>query len=80
MRLGKHQLKLLAGLGSPFTLLVVGDALSASLVKRGLLEATGRSGDSFFRITPAGLRELADALDRGDLEQFVDKRITGGKR
>lgn len=78
MRLGKLQIKLLAGLGSPFTLLVVGDALSASLVKRGLLVAT--RGDSLFRITPAGLRELADVLDRGDLEQFVDKRIAGGKR
>lgn len=78
MRLGKHQLKLLAGLGSPFTMLVVGDKLSASLVKGGLLVAT--RADSLFRITPAGLRELAAALDRGDLEQFVDKRFSGGKR
>jgi hypothetical protein len=74
-RLGKHQLELLAGLGRPFGLLVVGDAVARSLTKRGLLAARGKGGDSFFQITPAGLRELADAMERGDLEQFVDPKI-----
>lgn len=73
MRLGKKQLRLLAPMGNPFFLLVVGDKLSDSLVKRGLLKPT--RGDSLFQITPAGLRVLADAHERGELEQFVDKRF-----
>lgn len=75
--LGKHQLKLLATMGSPFRALVVGDALSESLCKRGLMTKEGKVDryGSFVRVTPAGLRYLAEALERGDLEQFVDKRF-----
>lgn len=77
MALGKRQLKLLAGMGSPFSWLIVGDRLSDSLAKRGLLKPRSDGSYSFFRITPAGLRTLADALERGELEQFVDKRFVG---
>lgn len=80
--LGKHQLRLLLQLGSPGMRLVVGDRLSRSLERRGLLRATGgpvKTDDGrdlppgLFQITPAGLRALADALERGQLEQFFKK-------
>lgn len=63
--LGKRQRVLLAKLGGIWMCLVVGDALSASLVRRGLLAAT--PDGSFAHITPAGLRALADELDAGRL-------------
>jgi hypothetical protein len=52
-------------------LLVVGDSLSKSLVKRGLL-APKKPGnpDAWHQITPAGLRALADAFEQGRLEQY----------
>ena len=77
-RLGKHQLCLLATMGSPFSLLVVGDRLSASLVARGDMEPRHRKGlaDGFLGITPTGLRILADAMERGELEQFFAPEFT----
>lgn len=80
-RLGKHQLCLLATLASPFMLLVVSDKLSRSLVQRGLLEPRrppikgDKDDGGFFGITPAGLRALADALERGNVEQFFDEKF-----
>ena len=80
-QLGKHQLALLATMGSPFMLLVVSDKLSRSLVHRGLLEPrrpprrSDKDDGGFFGITPAGLRALADALEGGDLEQFYDEQF-----
>lgn len=96
-RLGKHQLCLLASLASPFLKVIVGDRLSRSLVRRGLMAphwSDPKRADGLHGITPAGLRALADALERGDLEQFLDPRFqrdrarllwdvkdeTGGKR
>ena len=76
MRLGKHQLCLLASMASPFSVLVVGDRVSRSLVKRGLMAshfAEKAKAEGFHGITPAGLRELADAMERGELEQFLDQ-------
>lgn len=72
--LGKLQLEKLMGLSSPSMLLVVGDAVSSSLVKRGLLApAVPDRPDAWHRITPAGLRALADAFEAGRLDQFMTK-------
>ena len=74
--LGKHQLCLLATMGSPFSLLVVDDPLATSLVKRSYLRPhfhpTKTGG--FLAITPTGLRALAVALENGEIEQFFDSR------
>ena len=76
MQLGKHQLCLLASMASPFSLLIVGDKISRSLEKRGLLAPHSlKTNDGFFGVTPTGLRELAGALERGELEQFTDPKF-----
>jgi hypothetical protein len=70
--LGKLQLERLMGLASPSCLLVVGDALSKSLVKRGLLKPHFPDKPSaWHRITPEGMRTLADAFEAGQLDQFM---------
>lgn len=60
------------GLGSPSTLLVVGgDLVSRSLVKRGLVAPRlPEKPDAWLQITPAGMRALADAYEAGQLDQF----------
>lgn len=71
MRLGKNQLERLLGLAQPGMMLVVGDRLSHSLVKRGLLAPRDpKNIDAFHGITPAGLRVLADAFEAGLLAHF----------
>jgi hypothetical protein len=67
VRLGPKQLQLLTSLGSPAMLLVVPDAISRSLEKRGLVA----DYHGMHRITPAGLRALADAFEAGRLEAFM---------
>ncbi len=65
-------------MGSPFHALVVADKVSRSLARRGLLEPVGNpeaKDAGFFTITPTGLRMLADALERGKVEQFFDPRF-----
>lgn len=74
MKLGKHQLCLLATMASPFSLLIVGDKISRSLVKRGLLAPHFAKSDGFHGVTPSGLRAVAEAMERGDLEQFMDPK------
>lgn len=70
--LGKHQLQLLLGLASPSMLLIVGNDLSKSLVKRGLLKPRLRKRpEAWHAITPAGMRVLADAYETGQLKQFM---------
>jgi hypothetical protein len=70
--LGKLQLERLLGLASPGMLLVVGDKISASLVKRGLLRPRlKKRPNSWHGITPAGMRALADAYEAGQLKQFM---------
>jgi hypothetical protein len=70
--LGKLQLERLLALASPSMLLVVGDDLSDSLIKRGLLKPRlRRRPEAFHGITPAGLRVLADAYEAGQLKQFM---------
>jgi hypothetical protein len=70
--LGKLQLERLLGLASPSMLLVVGDAISESLVKRGLLKPRlPNRPHAWHGITPAGMRALADAYQAGQLKQFM---------
>lgn len=72
--LGKHQLEQLMGLASPSCLMVVGSAVSKSLVKRGLLAPYfPDTPEAWHRITPAGMRVLADAFEAGQLDQFMKK-------
>lgn len=73
MHLGKNQLERLMGLASPGCLLIVGnDKVSRSLVKRGLLwPKDDNDRFAWLGITPAGLRALADALEAGELQQFM---------
>jgi hypothetical protein len=71
-KLGKLQLERLMGLASPSMLMVVGDTVSKSLVKRGLLKPNfPNNPDAWHRITPAGMRVLADAYEAGQLAQFM---------
>ena len=74
MKLGKHQLCLLATMASPFSLLIVGDRISRSLEKRGLLAPHFAKSDGFHGVTPAGLRAVAEAMERGELDQFTDPK------
>ena len=70
--LGKLQLERLMGLASPSCLLIVGDAVSKSLVKRGMLKPHfPDTPEAWHRITPAGMRALAEALEVGQLDQFM---------
>lgn len=73
MRLGRNQLERLLGLASPSMLLVVGDdRVARSLVRRGLLKPKKEAHpEAFLQITPAGMRELADHFEAGELEQFM---------
>ena len=70
-KLGKHQTRLLAGLGSPTLRLVVADKLSDSLERHGLLKSDHQGG--FVGITPAGLRRLADEMEAGRLAHLMPK-------
>lgn len=71
--LGNNQLRLLFALANPGMILVVADDRpSQSLLKRGLTKPLDRKRpDRAHRITPAGLRALADALESGRLKQFM---------
>lgn len=71
--LGKNQLRRLAGLSDICRAQVVGDALSNSLVNRGLLAAD--PDGSFAHITSSGLRQLADAIEAGRLEGFKSRQL-----
>jgi hypothetical protein len=44
---------------------VTSDSVCKSLVARGLMKSHGLSDDSFFHVTPAGLRAIADDIDAG---------------
>jgi hypothetical protein len=75
MGLGRNQLKLLMAMGSPSMLLMTpctGEA--KSLERRGLIDRY--NGGEARRITPAGMRALADAYEAGELEQFMHKPAT----
>ena len=58
-------------------LLVVDDRVASTLVSRGFLAshwARERVRPGLFGVTPDGLRALADAMERGELEQFMDPK------
>lgn len=70
--LGKLQIERLLGLASPSMLMVVGDAISASLIKRGLLKPRfPDTPEAFHQITPNGMRILAEVYESGRLDQFM---------
>lgn len=71
--LGKNQRDLLGKMAGIHMALVVGDALSASLVRRGLLAA--EPDGSFARITPAGLRAVAAEMETGRLSGWSVERM-----
>ena len=72
--LGKNQLERLLGLANPCSLLVVGgEPVIESLVKRGLLKPKSKTNPkAFMQITPAGMRTPAGALEAGELDQFLN--------
>jgi hypothetical protein len=73
--LGKNQLQRLLGMASPTCLLIVAeDRIAKSLVARGLTAPRFPDDpNAWHRITPKGMRALADALDAGQLDQFMQK-------
>lgn len=66
-RVGKRQLQLLSALGGIDLYVVVPDALTRSLQRRGLLAPASERSDGFLGITPAGYRVIADALEHGQI-------------
>lgn len=71
--LGSKQRELLGALASPTRFMIVGNSVAESLARRGLLAAQGKEGKSFYQITPAGLRALADEWEEGRLEFKLDR-------
>lgn len=74
-KLGKHQMRRLAGMAGVGCAQVVPDAISRSLVARGLMEPTGDrpgSEEAFVVITAAGLRAIAEEIDAGRLQHKPD--------
>lgn len=62
-RLGKQQLRMLAALSAIDRVLIIGDKLSASLVRRNLLSA--EPDGNYVQITPTGLRAVANEIEAG---------------
>lgn len=80
-RLGRHQLDLLSGLACVNSALVVGNRLSDSLVRRGLLLATDAENNALVVLTPDGYRALADAIESGAIPwppEFKPRPREGG--
>lgn len=74
-RLGKRQLDRLAGMAHVGAAMVAPDALCRSLAARGLMEPTGDQPgheDTFYVVTAAGFRAVADAIDAGDIRHRPD--------
>lgn len=71
MRLGNKQRQLLAALGSPSMVLLIGDSVSASLARRGLVREDELRGSCC--ITPAGMRALADELESGRITDGLER-------
>jgi hypothetical protein len=82
MRLGKKQLARLASMAHVGMAQVVPDAVTNSLVARGLMQPTGTkpgTEDAFIVITAAGFRAIADAIDAGTIAGRPDfDRMRGG--
>lgn len=68
-RIGSDQLRFLIMCGSPTIYGFVTDRASRALVKRGLVAPPPDAiGDGMVRITAAGLRALADAMEDGRVD------------
>lgn len=77
MRLGDKQLELLIFMGGPGRILLTEDRVSRSLVKRGLLHRDKLAG---VHVSPAGLRAVANAMERGRIDAILDaarKKVAG---
>lgn len=68
MKLGTRQLQMLKAVGTQ-SALVVPCAISRRLCELGLMKSDEPDG-SFAHVTPAGLRVLADAADKGRVGLF----------
>lgn len=82
-RLGKRQIARLSGMAHVGSAQVVPDAISRSLVARGLMEPTGdKPGceESFSVVTAAGFRAIADAIDAGQVQHRPDWAAVRAKR
>lgn len=66
-KLGRKQLDMLALIGGVQRAIVVPDAVTRSLCKRGLMTSGGTKTDGFLVLTSAGYRAIADAMDSGDI-------------
>ncbi len=82
MRLGKKQLARLASMAHVGMAQVVPDAVTKSLVARGLMQPTGTkpgTDDAFIVITADGFRAIADAIETGTIAGRPDfDRMRGG--
>lgn len=79
--LGKRQIETLIGLASPASAMVIGNAVTAALARRGLvaLHGSGKEPNAMVQITPSGLRALADAWEAGKTEITTPDTWKGGK-
>ena len=74
-RLGKNQIAKLASMAHVGCAQVVPDAMTRSLVAKGLMEPTGDkpgAEDGFIVMTAAGYRAVADAIDAGQINYRPD--------
>jgi hypothetical protein len=69
MRIGAKQLEILIILATPDRAMIVPGKTERGLIQRGLLKVEDNGG--FARITPAGLRALADAMEAGRVEDCL---------
>ena len=72
--LGKHQRDALAAVADPTVAAISTGAVWRTLAKRGFVRPLASDQDSFFVITPAGLRTLADELEAGRIKQELSQR------
>lgn len=73
-KLGPKQIKTLS-IFRPGSFAVCGDKQLRRLAELGLVKAHGSCGDSFYGITSAGLRALADAADDGRLDLGISPEL-----
>lgn len=72
--LGSRQISALLRLASPEMVQIVPDRITRSLVKRGDVELL--ANDAWARITPQGLRSLAELHERRKLDEFIPHELT----
>lgn len=79
-RLGKNQIEFLDRMAGRGRAVIVGDKLIRSLAARGMLRSLNPERGSFFVLTSAALRAVADAMDSGALPPITldDFKPKGG--